>query len=157
MLRTPSPSDLDMLLALSNGHEREIGTFTREAFEELIAISFRTRMTETGDAFLIALADRAPEVAPNYCWFAERFDRFVYIDRVVVAESSRRRGLATLLYRDLIDAAHRARHTRLCCEVNADPPNSVSDALQASFGFEEIGQAYLRDRGKTVRYLMLAL
>jgi hypothetical protein len=157
MLRAPGPADLDVLLALSNAHEREIGTFTKAAFEELVSMSFRTRMTEAGDAFLVALADRAPEVAPNYHWFADRFDHFVYIDRVVVAATSRKRGLATLLYRDLIDAARRAGHGRLCCEVNSDPPNPASDAFHATFGFEEIGRAYLPDRGKTVRYLMLTL
>ncbi|HWE07091.1 MAG TPA: GNAT family N-acetyltransferase [Rhizomicrobium sp.] len=157
MLRTPGPADLDALLALSNVHEREIGAIAKPAFEELVFMSFRTRMTEAGDAFLIALADRAPEVAPNYHWFAGRFDRFVYIDRVVVAAASRKRGLATLLYRDLIDASRRAGHTRLCCEVNSDPPNPASDAFHATFGFEEIGRAYLPDRGKTVRYLTLTL
>src|SRR5579862_5914074 len=82
----PGPDDLDALLALSNAHEKEIGCFGRDAFAELVTLSFRTRMTRERDAFLIALAERAPADAPNYRWFAARFERFVYIDRVVVAE-----------------------------------------------------------------------
>jgi predicted GNAT superfamily acetyltransferase len=157
ILSVPGPDDLEALLALSNAHHREIGIFTGAAFAELVAISFRTRMTAARDAFLVALADRAPAVAPNYRWFAERFGRFAYIDRVVVAAASRRRGLAGLLYRDLIDAALRAGLSRVCCEVNIDPPNPESDAFHAGLGFEEIGRAYLPDRGKTVRYLSLTL
>lgn len=157
ILRAPRSSDLDTLLALSNAHADEIGVFTRAAFSELVAMSFRTRLTETGDAFLIALADRAPQVAPNYRWFRERFGRFVYVDRIVVAEGSRRRGLARILYADLIDAARSADYERVCCEVNIDPPNPVSDAVHAALGFEEIGRAHLPDRGKTVRYLMRSL
>jgi len=153
VLVEPRPDDIDALLALSNAHETEIGRFTKEVFAELIALSFRVRMTRERDAFLIALSARAPEIAPNYRWFAARIARFVYIDRVVVQKSSRKRGLATLLYHDVIDAAQCAGHTRICCEVNIDPPNPASDAFHARMGFDEIGRAYLLDRRKTVRYL----
>src|SRR5438477_5883773 len=156
-LLEPSAADLDALLALSNAHEKEIGIFTKAAFAELVALSFRTRMTEARDAFLIALAERAPDVAPNYRWFASRFARFVYVDRVVVSESSRQRGLGKLLYCDLMEAARSAGHTRVCCEVNVDPPNPGSDAFHARLGFEEIGRAFLPARGKMVRYLTRAL
>lgn len=156
-LRAPEPEDLDALIALSNAHAREIGTITRKAFVELVANSFRTRMTPTRDAFLIALADWAPAIAPNYRWFAARFERFVYVDRVVVVEPVRGRGFGRLLYRDLMEVALRARHTTICCEVNVDPPNPVSDAFHAALGFTEIGRCFLPDRGKTVRYLVREL
>lgn len=157
ILVEPGPGDLKALLALSNAHEKEIGQFTSEAFKELVALSFRTRMTAERDAFLIALSERAPEIAPNYRWFAQRFDRFVYIDRVVVAETSRKRGLGKRLYDDVITTAREAGHTRVCCEVNSDPPNPVSDTFHARLGFAEIGRAYLPERGKTVRYLIRVL
>jgi predicted GNAT superfamily acetyltransferase len=152
-LRAPGPDDIDTLLALSNAQEREVGHITKAGLEELIGLSFRTRMSLARDAFLIALADKAPAVAPNYRWFAERYESFVYVDRVVVAEAARRKGLARLLYLDVFDAAERARYEHICCEVNADPPNPVSDAFHAALGFSEVGRAFLPDRGKEVRYL----
>jgi len=157
MLLAPGPDDLDVLLALSNAQKREIGVFSRAAFAELVELSFRTRMTGTRDAFLIALAERAPAIAPNYRWFAARYDRFVYVDRVVVAENARRKGLARRLYEDLFEAAAQAGYARICCEVNSDPPNPVSDAFHATLGFAEVGRAFLPDRGTTVRYLMRAV
>jgi predicted GNAT superfamily acetyltransferase len=156
-LVAPGPGDLDALLALSNAHEREIGTFSKAAFAEILTLSFRTRMTEERDAFLIALAGHAPDDAPNYRWFAARLDRFVYVDRVVVAAQSRKRGLGKLLYCDLMQAARQGGCTRVCCEVNVDPPNPDSDAFHASLGFEEIGRAFVPERGKTVRYLVRRL
>jgi hypothetical protein len=153
-LRAPGPADLDALLALSNAQEREVGVLGKQAFAALVAMSFRTRMTDARDGFLIALAERAPEIAPNYRWFAERFHRFVYIDRIVVADCARCKGVGRLLYADLIAAAAEAVYPRVCCEVNIDPPNPVSDAFHAALGFAEIGRAWLPDRRKMVRYLM---
>jgi predicted GNAT superfamily acetyltransferase len=150
----PETADLDLLLSLSNAHENEIGRFSRDAFVELVALSFRTRMTKDRNAFLIALAEHAPEDAPNYRWFAQRFERFVYIDRVVVAASARKRGLGRLLYDDLMAAACAKGYARVCCEVNSDPPNPDSDAFHARLGFDEVGRAHLPTRGKAVRYLM---
>ena len=40
----------------------------------------------------------------------------------------------------------------LCCEVNAEPPNPASDAFHRAMGFAPVGEAFLADRGKTVRY-----
>lgn len=157
LLYKPGPADPAELLALSNAQEREIGVFTRESFAELVATSFRTRMTKERDGSLVALAGRASARAPDYRWFAQRFDRFVYIDRVVVAEGSRRRGLGRLLYTDPFDAAARAVYERVCCEVNSDPPNPVSDAFHAALDFAEVGRAWLLNWGKSVRYLIRTL
>jgi predicted GNAT superfamily acetyltransferase len=59
-----------------------------------------------------------------------------------------------LLYRTLIAEASERGYQRLACEVNSDPPNPVSDAFHAGFGFAEIGMAELTDRDKTVRYFV---
>jgi predicted GNAT superfamily acetyltransferase len=45
----------------------------------------------------------------------------------------------------------------VCCEVNSDPPNPLSDAFHAALGFREVGRAFLPDRGKSVRYLELGV
>lgn len=155
--RSPAPADHAVLLALNNAHAAEVGALTEDAFARLIAVSFRTRMTDGRDAFLLALEQGADYASPNYRWFSERFARFAYVDRVVVAASARKKGVGRALYEDVIDAAIAAGHDTLACEVNFDPPNPVSDAFHASFGFAEIGRAHLPERGKAVRYLVRAL
>jgi len=97
MLRAPTPSDLPALLALNNAHATELGALSGEALAHLVDISFRTRMTDGADAFVIALQQGAKYESPNYRWFAERFTRFAYIDRVVVAASARKAGVGRAL------------------------------------------------------------
>ena len=154
-LRAPRSEDFAAILALNNAHAAELGALTLAELERLIEISFRTRVAESADAFLIAFEQGADYESPNYRWFSARFERFAYVDRVAVAATARKKGLGRLLYRDIIDAAICAGHTRLCCEVNTAPPNPVSDAFHAALGFKEIGRAVIPERGKAVRYLEL--
>lgn len=156
MLRPPESSDFPGMLALNNAHAAELGALSAEALAGLVAISFRTRYADAG-GFLIALEQGADYRSPNYQWFAERFTKFAYVDRVVVAPSARKLGLGRNFYFDLIEAALRAGHALLACEVNIDPPNPVSDAFHASLGFQEIGRARIPERGKAVRYLVKPL
>ncbi len=105
------------------------------------------------DAFLIALDQDAAYRSPNFLWFRKRRTRFVYVDRIVVAEAARGRGLARLLYAGLFTRAVADGHDRVVCEVDVDPPNPGSDALHAALGFIEIGRSTIHGGRKTVRYL----
>ena len=157
MLRTPTPSDLPALLALNNAHAAELGELTPDQLARLFDISFRSRVAGAADGFVIALEQGADYGSPNYRWFGERFSRFAYIDRVVVAAGARKAGVGRAFYGDLIEAALRAGHDILACEVNIEPPNPTSDAFHATLGFREIGRARIAERGKTVRYLVRPL
>tara|TARA_A100001391_G_scaffold21380_2_gene11807 strand:+ start:12671 stop:13177 length:507 start_codon:yes stop_codon:yes gene_type:complete len=141
----------DSLLALNNAHARELSWLEPERLTDLVDMAFAARHVGTAEALLLAFDQNAAYDSANFLWLRERYDRFVYIDRVVVAASARGRGLASALYADLIDAARAAGHQRLVCEINADPPNPASDAFHARLGFATIGTAQLSD-GKTVRY-----
>ena len=77
--------------------------------------------------------------SPNFLWFRQRYERFVYVDRVVTAGAARGRGLAGRLYRELVERARGAGHERIVCEVNADPPNPGSEAFHRKFGFRPVG------------------
>ncbi|HMO09688.1 MAG TPA: GNAT family N-acetyltransferase [Paracoccaceae bacterium] len=105
------------------------------------------------DAFLIGIPPGSAYDSPNYRWFAERLDRFAYIDRVVVAPRAQGRGLARALY-DAYAARVAARGSApLACEVNSHPPNPGSDAFHATLGFAEMGRGSPAP-GKVVRYLV---
>lgn len=152
------PEDYAPLLALNAAHEVELSPLDEAALHALVTGSFLAARIGEAEAALIALDEGHPTYAsPNYLWFRERYSRFVYVDRVVVAAGARGRGHARRLYGDLIRRASDAGHERVVCEVNSDPPNPASDAFHAAFGFDEIGAARIHDGRKTVRYLALRL
>ena len=151
-----SPELRDALLALNNAHAVELSFADAARLRRLIGAAFVAERVGLADALLIAFDQSAEYDSPNFLWFRVRYPRFVYVDRVVTAQAARGRGLARMLYDDLIARARSAGHERIVCEVNADPPNPASDAFHRSFGFVPVGTAPL-ENGKTVSYLELRL
>jgi len=139
------------LLALNNAHAAELSWLEPERFGELIGQAFSARRIGD-DAFLLAFDETAGYDSENFLWFRARYEKFVYVDRVVVAPSARGRGHARRLYEDLFARAADTGHSRIVCEVNATPPNPASDAFHAALGFVTVGQAQLAGGAKTVRY-----
>ena len=146
------------LLALNNAHATELSPLTLAGLNRLIQISFcATAVAADASALLIAFDQSADYSSPNFSWFRERYDKFVYVDRVVTSPLCRGKGYAKALYTDLFQRAKDAAHSRIVCEVNLVPPNPISYAFHAGMGFTEIGRAAIHDGQKTVRYLVRSL
>ncbi|MSP75602.1 MAG: GNAT family N-acetyltransferase [Rhodospirillaceae bacterium] len=141
------------LLALNNAHAQELSWLEPERLTSLIERAFLASRIGSIEAFLLAFDQNADYDSPNFLWFKARYDRFVYVDRIVVAPEARGRGHARTLYDDLFAQAARAGHDRVVCEVNSEPPNPASDAFHAALGFAVVGTAVIHGGAKTVRYL----
>jgi predicted GNAT superfamily acetyltransferase len=140
------------LCRLNNEHAVETSLLSETEMLGLIQTAFYARGFSGMEAFLIAFDDAAPYANANFEFFKLRWDRFVYIDRVITARHAQRKGLARRLYMDLFERALAAGHSLVGCEVNVVQPNPASDAFHASLGFEEAAVRRL-ESGKTVRYL----
>jgi uncharacterized protein len=147
------PGRQSALLALNNQHAVELSWLGPSQLDHLLRQAFHARRIGQVDAFPLAMDQGADYDSPNYQWFLQRYQRFVYIDRVVVAGAARGRGYARLLYEDLFRRAADAGHERVVCEVNVQPPNPASDVFHAALGFAEVGSATIHNGGKSVRYL----
>jgi uncharacterized protein len=141
------------LLALNNAHAVELSWLEPERLAHLVAEAFVARRVGVADALLLTFDQAADYDSPNFLWFRERYPDFVYVDRIVVADAARGRGLARRLYDDLFAAARAAGQERIVCEVNSDPPNPASDAFHAALGFVPVGTARIHGGKKTVTYL----
>jgi uncharacterized protein len=151
-VRGLTPSDYAWVAALGAANEVETGPIDFAWLEANAREWFLGVAAGEHEAFAIIFDETANYGSPNFHWFRERYPRFVYVDRIVVSESARGKGLARALYEHVFEAARAAGHSRVVCEVNFDPPNPGSEAFHAKLGFCEIGRATLAN-GKSVRYL----
>ncbi len=91
-------------------------------------------------AFLLAFRDGSDYDSVNYRWFAERYQHFLYVDRIVIGSRFRGRGAGFELYRRVFDFARQTGVPLVTCEIDRDPPNLVSEQFHLRFGFAEVGR-----------------
>ncbi len=152
-LRELTRADWAQMLSLNLASVQELSELDERRLEWILSFAYRSLGVEHERelvAFALAIAPGTPYDSENYRWFEARFERFVYLDRVVVSERLRRRGIATLVYDAMEDAAAALR--RIVCEVNLVPPNPASLAFHASRGYVEVGRLTLGE-GKRVSLL----
>ena len=142
------------LLRLNNHSAEETSLLCLERFEQLLNWSSLKLFIPPDAALLIAFDQASLYDGANYLWFRERYRDFLYIDRVIVAQSHRRSGMGRALYAEAFNYARKVGHARIACEVNLSPPNPASESFHAELGFKEVGKATLDDGAKTVRYLV---
>ncbi len=94
--------------------------------------------------FVVTLPRDADHDSGNLVWFQERYDAFVYLDRIIVHEDFRRQGLAGRTY-DEVEERTALTAPLLTLEVNIDPPNAASLAFHAARGFEQVGEREIDD------------
>jgi len=104
----------------------------------------------TVGAFLIAIREGAGYDSVNYRWFMDAYERFLYVDRIVVAAEYRRAGLGAALYDDLFGFARQVDEPLVTCEINIEPPNDASHRFHARRGFAEVGTQWVAGGTKRV-------
>lgn len=150
-----SDDDLSQVLELNQLYQKQLSPLTMAQLRVLRDESAYHRSVEGGKAFLMALDDSSDYPGENFRWFKQRYDSFVYIDRIAIGENLQRRGLAAALYEDLEVYVRSADRAYLCAEVGLEPPNEASLTFHDALGFERVdsGQA----GGKTVQYFAKAI
>jgi uncharacterized protein len=101
-------------------------------------------------AFLLAMCSGAQYENENFLWFARKYPRFIYVDRVVVSAALRGLRLGSLLYQDLFRYARDAAFPLVTCEYNIVPPNEASRSFHDKFGFKEQGTQWVANGTKQV-------
>lgn len=153
-IRDALPADHPAILALNLQSEALLSPMGAARLAQLDAQAAYHRVALDDDArvvaFLLAFREGADYDSPNYLWFAERYPRFVYIDRIAVADGQQGRGIGALLYRDLFDFARAQGVETVACEFYSKPLNAASQAFHARFGFREVGTQWLPDARKQV-------
>lgn len=151
-LRDVREQDLDAVLALNNAAGAAIlaldAAHLRFFFEH--ADYFRVAEIDGRIAgFLIALREHAGHTSSNFRWFRERYEHFVYVDRVVIGKGWRRHGLGRLFYSDVQSYAE-PRAPLLVCEVFLEPRDDIAVLFHGTRGFHEVGEQVMPECGRRV-------
>lgn len=144
-LREFRPDDLTAVHTINDTEVPAVGSETAAALAAIAAESIITIVAEVDGeigGFCMVLGPGADYASPNYAWFAQRYDDFVYLDRVAIPPAFRRRGLGRAMYAEVerLAAAKRPTATDFLLEVNLEPRNDASLAFHADLGFTEVGQ-----------------
>ena len=91
-------------------------------------------------AFILAFKDGCDYWSDNYGWFLDNYTNFIYIDRIVIDESYRKRGLAQELYENLFNYALKNKYNLVCAEIDIEPEyNYPSIKKKKKMGFRQVG------------------
>ena len=145
IVRNIETADLPRVLQINNANTPGVSELTLPELETDIKNCLHALAidNEHGEvcAFCITFAPDAPDAGPNHQWFAERYNSFVYLDRIAIDSNHQNRRLGALLYQSveqhMLDSAE---YSLLCCEVNLEPPNPGSLRFHKRIGFTEVGQ-----------------
>jgi predicted GNAT superfamily acetyltransferase len=160
LLRDANPSDFPQILKLNEASVHFLSPLTPVRLEHLHKEAAYHRVLETGGnvaAFLLAFREGCTYDSPNYRWFAENYDRFLYIDRIVVSVAYRGRGIGHRFYTDLFSFARQTNASRVTCEFDIDPPNDLSRRFHERYGFKEVGTQSVASGKKQVSLQALSL
>lgn len=144
-LRDYVPADLDIVHAINQGEvpavgSEEIADLADIATESMIALVAEIDGEVAG--FCMVLAPGAAYDSGNYIWFSERYDDFVYLDRIAIPSRFQRLGIGRAMYEEVERrvGVGRPSATQFTLEVNLEPRNDRSLAFHAALGFREVGQ-----------------
>ena len=145
LLRTYRTEDLETIHRINQGEVPAVGTETIDDLGDIARQSTIALVAQVGDeiaGFCLVLAPGADYDSMNYLWFSERYDDFVYLDRVAIPAPFQGRGIGRAMYAEVARQAAQLRPgaTDFTLEVNLRPRNDQSLAFHDRLGFAEVGQ-----------------
>ena len=166
IIREAMPADFPRLLELNKAWVRFLSPLDEAALSALYEqCAYRmvaeVKIAEVDDrsivGFMLALCPGKAYESPNYRWFSEQLEEFLYIDRIVVDGEYQGRGISHALYNHVVAWARGTGFKTVTCEIDSDPPNERSSAFHDKFGFVEIGTQWVAGGAKKVSLRSLKL
>ncbi len=160
LIRDAIAEDFERILHLNEESVHFLSPLTLARLDTLHAEAAYHRVIDVDGkiaGFLLAFREGANYDGSNYVWFTERFDQFLYVDRVVVSKDFQGQGIGNKLYDDIFTFARNSGVSRIACEFDIDPPNHASQRFHDRFGFSEVGTRSYGDVVKQVSLQMVSV
>ena len=159
IIETTSPSDLNQILELNQKALPAVSSVNLKEMQHFLKIVdyFKTlKINNKVAGFLIAITPGKDYNSVNYRWFENKYESFMYIDRIVVAPTYQGHGFGTAFYNDLSNFSKNII-PRITCEVNINPPNKESMLFHTKYGFKQVGTQFTEIGKKEVSLMKLSI
>ena len=151
-----SASDLEMVWAINQENIPSVGEETVEVLASLHAMSSISLVAEVDSVvvgFCMVLSPHTTYRSPNYLYFCERYEDFIYLDRVAVTSDYQGAGVGAALYRKV---EQMAEASLFALEVNIKPRNEGSLRFHTREGFTLLEEVETRP-SKVVGFMIKKL
>lgn len=156
IIRDMTIDDLRVVHAINEENVPAVGQETFDDLRSIFDVCHMNIVIEVDGevrGFCMVMPPNTSYESPNYRFFCDRYDDFIYLDRVAITSSDQGRGLGVLMYREV---ERRASNEWFALEVNVKPPNEGSMRFHQREGFSEVAQQETRP-GKVVSLMMKRL
>ncbi|MFB1014912.1 MAG: putative GNAT superfamily acetyltransferase [Alteromonadaceae bacterium] len=133
--------DIDTILKLNEKSVKVLSPMDKSKLLSLIDVSSLSIVIEEKNevaGFLLALTNDAQYDSINYQWFNDNYPEFLYIDRIVISENFRGKGIGTTFYKYVLNWVVKNSLPRIFAEIDVLPPNKPSLLFHQKFGFSEL-------------------
>ena len=172
-LRTFEARDLNAVLRLNKESVHYLSPMDEDRLHTLLACDAQLTIAEyDGEVagFLITFADGSDYDSVNYRWFARHLKDFTYIDRIVIDQAYRGKGIGQQFYASLkqtLEQTHKQTLEQtqnagrspclwLAAEIDIEPRNDRSLAFHKQQGFAEVA-TQSAGQGKQVSLQVLSI
>ncbi len=152
-LRNAEKTDFETIVELNQNEVDKTSPMDLSRLELLDALACYHKVVGFGGqvvGFLFAMGEKAAYQNDNFAFFKSRYERFVYVDRIVIAAEFAGNKLGSALYDDLFACARSQQVNTVTCEFYTQPLNLASQKFHQRFGFQEVGSQMAEDGIKVV-------
>ena len=156
IIRAMNTSDLEVVWAINQENVPAVGEETLEDLakvHEQCAIALVAEVTGTIAGFCMVLSPDADYGSPNFKFFCDRLEDFIYLDRVAITSALQGNGIGAALYSEVEKLSNA---TWFALEVNTKPRNEGSLRFHAREGFVQMEELETRP-GKMVSLMVKKL
>lgn len=147
-IRDAKPEDFGYILALNEKDVEVLSPMDDAKADYFLQTAELFRVAEADGqlaAFMIVMREGTDYGSENYVWFSRQYEKFLYIDRIVIDENFRRLGLGKILYESVFRHAEETEIPVVTAEVDIRPVyNEPSFGFHKAMGFVEVGQQIIR-------------
>ena len=140
-IRSLSKTDVDSIWKINEDGLPGTGKVSRDEIKELLdfaSLAVGAYYSEELVGFVICLPPKTAYSSLNYAWFNQRYNEFLYVDRIAVATQYQNQKIGTRLY-DYVKRNAVENGIPVTAEVNIQPPNPGSMRFHEGHGFQQVG------------------